>query len=696
MRSSLFYTSITMSTQHDGHTSLFEQLREIGTNRESLEEFLNSESKESLKPKIDTDLCNTPQYNEKDAEEIRKLYELFVQENVGRTSAHYDTCRGVLGFLLFQISALNAAEGKPDDSPIDFSKANNYLKDGLIRQWLQNHYSIREGHLSPIDVSVHKLGTTSFILKSLDYAIKLLKPWCANRRRVSELTHAYEKQYQVLNGLEDKVAPKLYYSSPNSIVMEFVHGITLQQYLNEHYNDTLNTKVALFCRLLSLLAICARCNVVHSDLSPNNIILTKLRVPTENPLAKEYCYEPKLIDFGVNYLFNERQGTPSDLVRMRKFVSKEILLNKNPSWKSDVFSLGMLFLELLARDGPAHDGEEVGYSLDQVWNSNPRLARIVEDMIDECAEDRLVLLQSRSVPSGQQEGAADPSGIADNYEKLENCIRAEAELQEFSDKLQNPVGLLNSAVQVLSNTFDAIKALFATGKWHTAGTDAHVRRSTIWMSMIYFLTIVNIVSFYWTWAGWEDLKSLMIRCAALMASIAGWGYGIKVYGTLPTQYVRKWYRLGIRPLFLLAWLPGIAIYYFPEWWWAMVVVSSFLIACSMLFACFLLYEARNKTAKLFHLPKTESVNLFLRRFREMCTGMFIYGVSIAIIGVLVYFDQLQDEAFYAFGALLCHFIMFVRQILIEGKMLRAGLERLMFMLERVEASEAVKAMPRRV
>jgi len=126
------------------------------------------------------------------------------------------------------------------------------------------------------------------------------------------------------------------------LVMEFVEGQTLRQRLLEPMNLEDFLKIAVQCAE-ALVAAHDR-GILHCDIKPENVMLT----PTG---------QVKILDFGVaKYLPRsdqsstvERSGTVGGTPA---YMSPEVLLEKTPDGRADIFSLGIVLYETLAGHHP--------------------------------------------------------------------------------------------------------------------------------------------------------------------------------------------------------------------------------------------------------------------------------------------------------------------------------------------------------
>ena len=115
------------------------------------------------------------------------------------------------------------------------------------------------------------------------------------------------------------------------IVMEYVDGRTLSDFIDE--NPSIAMRERVFMQLLQAVAYIHRCGVVHNDIKPDNIMITR----ADNDV--------KLIDFGLAdddaHYFSRTPGcTPA-------YSSPELLAREeNLDARSDIYSLGVVMRDL--------------------------------------------------------------------------------------------------------------------------------------------------------------------------------------------------------------------------------------------------------------------------------------------------------------------------------------------------------------
>jgi len=126
------------------------------------------------------------------------------------------------------------------------------------------------------------------------------------------------------------------------LVMEFVEGQTLRQRLHETMSVEEFFTIAVQCT--EALVAAHEHGIVHCDIKPENIMLS-----TDGQV--------KILDFGLakNLPRPDQSSTidrPGTLSGTPAYMSPEVLLEKTPDGRADMFSLGVVFYEALTGHHP--------------------------------------------------------------------------------------------------------------------------------------------------------------------------------------------------------------------------------------------------------------------------------------------------------------------------------------------------------
>lgn len=145
------------------------------------------------------------------------------------------------------------------------------------------------------------------------------------------------------------------------IVMEYVQGRELRDYLKERKPLPLANAVAVIIQVLRALGHAHASGVVHRDIKPGNIIL----------LADG---QVKVTDFGIARLETGIGLTQNGmLVGTPSYMAPEQFRGENTDQRTDLYAAAMVFFELLTGVRP-FDGRGASELMYQVLNEPPRRA----------------------------------------------------------------------------------------------------------------------------------------------------------------------------------------------------------------------------------------------------------------------------------------------------------------------------------
>ncbi|MEP7053128.1 MAG: protein kinase [Pseudomonadota bacterium] len=134
---------------------------------------------------------------------------------------------------------------------------------------------------------------------------------------------------------------------PAFLVMEWLDGLSLGQVLQRQGPMTVARTASVACQVLAALSAAHRANVVHRDLKPDNIFLTRMSGQGEIV---------KLLDFGVAKLL-AASGSPKltetgVVLGTPPYMAPEHARGAEVDLRSDVYAVGCVMYEALTAHAP--------------------------------------------------------------------------------------------------------------------------------------------------------------------------------------------------------------------------------------------------------------------------------------------------------------------------------------------------------
>lgn len=153
------------------------------------------------------------------------------------------------------------------------------------------------------------------------------------------------------------------------IIMEYVDGVTLKEYLKEH-KLPLNAVLEIAVRLADALQHAHSCNIIHCDIKPQNILIDKY-------------LNPKITDFGIaKMISNQTTVYTAAVMGSVHYISPEQAVGGKITASSDVYSLGVVLFEMLTGQVPFTGNTAVSVAMMHAEKPVPSLS----DFMDEVPE----------------------------------------------------------------------------------------------------------------------------------------------------------------------------------------------------------------------------------------------------------------------------------------------------------------------
>lgn len=234
-------------------------------------------------------------------------------------------------------------------------------------------------HYAFLEVIGH--GSMGVVFRAMDerlnrvVAIKMLAPTLAEsessrRRFVSEARAAAAISHDnviAVHAVEDR-GPAPY------LVMQYVHGKTLDEYISAHSVVDFVGVVRIGLQIAEGLAAAHEKGVVHRDIKPANILL-------ENSVERV-----RITDFGIAHAINDLAEQASLNMGTPAYMSPEQACGINVDPRSDLYSLGCVLYTMCAGSPPFKTGSTLAM-ISRITQERPSSLRQVNPLVPEWLEE---------------------------------------------------------------------------------------------------------------------------------------------------------------------------------------------------------------------------------------------------------------------------------------------------------------------
>lgn len=198
------------------------------------------------------------------------------------------------------------------------------------------------------------------IILSRDVAIKILRYDFSNEE---ELHRRFQREALSATSLTHPNIVSVYDVGEDGdmhyIVMEYVKGKTLKQYIQEFSPLSPAKSVHIMKQLTSAIAHAHENGIIHRDIKPQNILMDAER-------------NVKVTDFGIATTLNATSYTQTNSVMGTvHYLSPEQARGGGATEKSDIYSLGIVLYELLTGELPFSGESAVSIALKHLQSETP-------------------------------------------------------------------------------------------------------------------------------------------------------------------------------------------------------------------------------------------------------------------------------------------------------------------------------------
>ena len=175
-------------------------------------------------------------------------------------------------------------------------------------------------------------------------------------------------------------------------VMELVRGIKITEYCDQN-NLLLEDRLTLFLQVCRAIHHAHEKGIIHRDIKPSNILVT---MQDGEPL-------PKVIDFGIAKATQGRLTDQTVFTAFEQFLGTPAYMSPEQAEmsslevdnRSDIYSLGVLFYELITGKPPFEQKELVSAGLDEMR----RMVRETEPPLPSCRVSSMMASEMTTIAS---------------------------------------------------------------------------------------------------------------------------------------------------------------------------------------------------------------------------------------------------------------------------------------------------------
>ena len=238
--------------------------------------------------------------------------------------------------------------------------------DNYVGKRLDGRYEVQE---------IIGVGGMSVVYKAYDnvadriVAVKVLKDEFANN---DEFKRRFKNESKAIALLSHPNIVKVYDVNFGEkiqyIVMEYIDGITLKEYITKQGAITWNDALFFMTQILHAVQHAHDKGIVHRDIKPQNIILLS-------------SGDIKVTDFGIaRFSRSETKTLTEQAIGSVHYIAPEQAKGEHTDEKADIYSLGVVLYEMLAGDVPFEADSAVSVALMQLQADAKRLTDINPDI----------------------------------------------------------------------------------------------------------------------------------------------------------------------------------------------------------------------------------------------------------------------------------------------------------------------------
>jgi eukaryotic-like serine/threonine-protein kinase len=205
------------------------------------------------------------------------------------------------------------------------------------------------------------------------------------------------------------------------IVCEFIHGVTLRDWLDERWTARPVLAAMIAHRLCLPLEHAHSLGIVHRDIKPENVMIREDGVL-------------KLMDFGIAQILDtQRLTTTGQLLGSPAYMAPELINGKPVDKRIDIFALGVMLYQLATNELP-FSGRNPAQVLNRILEGDYKRPHLLDPKVDEDLE----AIIAKALALKPEDRYQSASSLANALEDYLQQFAVEASPAELSTYFDNP------------------------------------------------------------------------------------------------------------------------------------------------------------------------------------------------------------------------------------------------------------------
>lgn len=202
--------------------------------------------------------------------------------------------------------------------------------------------ALRYGHFEIVRELGHGAMGTVYLARDImghrAVALKTLKPEGVDAQELADMKERFFREAESAKQLHHPAIVKVFEAGEDRgtayFAMELLDGLTLKEFCTKRGTIAVRRAVEIAALVAEALTYAHARNVVHRDIKPENIMILSNG-------------DIKITDFGVAKLMDASQTQSGVVLGTPNYMSPEQLIGQKVDGRSDLFSLGVVFYEVL-------------------------------------------------------------------------------------------------------------------------------------------------------------------------------------------------------------------------------------------------------------------------------------------------------------------------------------------------------------